>query len=165
MSRGCICLALLLAVATGSWADALPEYESENSATSVRPPLETATDAELIGDVTRDELRNLETISAVEIARLIEREGETLRVHGVVHSTHIPERGRPVILNLGADHRTCFKIVIFGGQFDNWKRDATEIAALYTDADLLIEGTISMYADLPQMKVLAPSQVRRVVDE
>lgn len=162
----CCCLALLLAWTASSHADDLPDYESENTATSVRPPIGELTAEELLGSITHDELRNLELIVADEVAQLTEFAGETIRVHGVVQSTYIPESGAPVILNLGDDYKSCFKVVVDRDNFDHWNREASEIGALYADVEVLVEGTVVLYEDgLPQIKVMAPSQIRRVVDE
>lgn len=159
-------VAVALVAASTLVADDLPEYVSENTATSVRPPLgEEVPIGELLGSITRDELHILEPYSSSDVARLIELEGETLRVHSVVQSTFIPEGGSPVILNFDEEHRECFKVVVYRRNYDHWGREAVEIAELYEGADVLVEGTVSLYEGLPQIEVMAPTQIRRVVDE
>lgn len=159
------CLATSLLLGAGAVrADDLPEFDSENTATTVREPVAGAA-SELLGVVSRAELEELEFTPSAEVARLIALEGETVRVHGTVQSTYIPDGGSPVILNFGDDYRTCFKVVIYRRNHDHWASDAAEIAALYDGVELLVEGTVSLYDDLPQIEVVAPTQARRVVDE
>ncbi len=80
-------------------------------------------------------------------------------------STYVPQGGSPVILNFGDDYRNCFKVVIYRRNHDHWGSDAAGIAALYGGAELLVEGTVSLYEGMPQIEVIAPTQVRRVADE
>lgn len=159
----CLVVSLLFG-AGGVGADDLPEFDSENSATSVRELVAGTTNG-LLGSITRAAIEELETTPSTEVAQLIAIEGETVRVHGTAMSTYVPQGGSPVILNFGDDFRTCFKVVIYRRNHDHWGSDAAGIAALYDGADLLVEGTVSLYEGMPQIEVIAPTQVRRVADE
>jgi hypothetical protein len=56
-------------------------------------------------------------------------------------------------------------VVIYSRNYDHWRLEKAEIAALYQGTELVVEGTISIYNELPQIEVISPNQMRCVVDD
>ena len=151
--------ALLLAAALFQSAD----YETENAAADVRPeggdPAATFTPP----TVAATELVRETVLPAADVADLRRRVGEVRSVRGTVASVYVAGPNGPVILNFDADFRRAFQAVIFKENFAKWNdRPAEEIGPLYEDREVVVDGIITEYRDLPQIKLSHPWQVRVV---
>lgn len=134
------------------------KFESENA---TQPQAPTAAE-KLPRTITTTEVKKLTPRSADDVAALTKLDGKSVAVRGKVHSVYIPKSGNPVILNLGADFKTCVKAVIYDRKFREWNLSAAEIGQLYEGKEVVIEGDVSIYKELPQIEVNSPATVRVV---
>lgn len=134
------------------------KFESENASQAAAP---TAVD-QLPKKVTAAEAKKLKPQNAEEVAKLQKLDGKSVTIQGKVHSVYIPKSGSPVILNMGADFKTCFKAVIYDRKFRDWNLSAAEIGKLYEGRDVVVEGQISLFKELPQIEINSPAGVRVV---
>jgi hypothetical protein len=134
------------------------KFESENA---TQAPVPTAAE-KLPRTITSAEAGQLKPRSADDVAALQKLEGKSVTVRGKVHSVYIPKSGNPVILNLGADFKTCLKAVIYDRKFRDWNLSAAEIGQLYEGKEVVAEGEISIYRDLPQLEINSPAVLRVV---
>jgi hypothetical protein len=134
------------------------KFESENAAQAQAP---TAAEA-LPRTITSAEAKKLKPRSADDVAGLQKLDGKSVAVRGKVHSVYIPKSGSPVILNMGADFKACFKAVIYDRKFRDWNLSAAEIGQLYEGKEVVVEGDISIYKELPQLEINSPATVRVV---
>lgn len=134
------------------------KFESENA---TQAPVPTAAE-KLPRTITSAEAGQLKPRSADDVAALQKLDGKSVAVRGQVHSVYIPKSGNPVILNLGTDFKTCVKAVIYDRKFREWNLSATEIGQLYEGQEVVIEGDVSIYKELPQVEINSPTTVRVV---
>lgn len=132
------------------------KFESENASQAAVP----AGADQLPKKITVAEAKKLKPQSAEEVAKLQKLDGKAVSVHGKVQSVYIPKTGSPVILNMGADFKTCFKAVIYDRKFRDWNLSAVEIGKLYEGREVVIEGQISIFKELPQIEINSPAVVR-----
>ena len=111
-----------------------------------------------------DRPKKLETIDALEVDALTKNEGKWVRVKGKIHSTHMAQSGKAFTLNVGPNWKTCFKAVVFQGDFDKWKNEADGIKAGYEGKLVVIEGKIKIYKGSPEIVVSTPSQIEVVTE-
>ena len=149
--------ALLLAAVFAQSAD----YTTENTATEVRPEGGEAAAFEL-PTVSAGELRD-DILPAADTADLKRRYGQVRSVRGKVASVYIAGPEGPVILNFDRDFRNAFQAVIFGDAFPKWAGNSPEeIGALYDGKEVVVDGIVTEYRNMPQVKLSHPWQVRVV---
>jgi hypothetical protein len=141
------------------------EFKSENQAKSVRPGPRGSVAKEGAGDKgdkpAQPEKPREETklYRADEVKELAAQDGKTVRVKGKVHSIYVPDSKKVCILNMGPDHRTCFKVTIFSSAWDKWPDGLAEIRKKYDKKTLTIEGRVRLYNNLPEIVANVPSQL------
>lgn len=134
------------------------KFESEN-ATQAQVP----TAVEMVPrTITSAEAGKLKARNADDVAAIKELDGRSVVVRGKVHSVYIPKSGSPVILNLGAEFKTCLKAVIYDRKFRDWNLTAAEIGQLYEGKEIVVEGIVSIYRELPQLEINSPAALRVV---
>lgn len=146
--RWMFCL-VLLTLPVGAFA--APEddlFESENKSG-------TAEEVKTIADKTADA-----PYKTSDVAKLKKLDGETITVSGKVMSTYKPEKGTMVILNFGKDHDKCFKVVLEESKKTKLQKGLAGIAKEFEGKVVVVEGTISLYEGLPQMKLDDPHHIR-----
>ena len=134
------------------------KFESENA---TQPQAPTAAE-KLPRTITSAEAGKLKPRSADDVAALQKLDGKSVAVRGQVHSVYIPKSGNPVILNMGADFKTCLKAVIYDRKFREWNLSAAAIGQLYEGKEVVIEGDVSIYKEMPQVEINSPATVRVV---
>lgn len=98
--------------------------------------------------------------SGDEVESVLKLNGQAVTLEAKVHSVYVPKSGSPLILNLGADFKTCTKAVIFDRNYRDWNRSAVEIGKLYEGRVVLIEGQVTLYKELPQVEISVPANIR-----
>jgi hypothetical protein len=140
------------------------EFRSENRSRSVRPVLRGKADMPPATGKDRQDMRDRpeqaegEVFRAEQVAELKGREGKTVRVRGKVHSIYVPDSGKLCILNLGPDHRSCFKVVIPASAWEKWPMGLGSIRQL-DKKNITVEGRIRLFQNLPEVVVTVPSQI------
>lgn len=129
-------IAIGVAVASALMGD--EEYESENRSTSVRNPV----------------------LDASNVNQLISNKGKNVMVKGTVHSTHLTTSGKVFILNLGLDYKSCFRVKVFSSDFAKWDGGPDKLKSMYEGKRIGVEGEITIYDNLPEIKVNVPSKIR-----
>ena len=82
-------------------------------------------------------------------------------VMGKVESVFIPSSQNKVILNLGRDFRSCFKVVIDIRDFEKWgTSEPKEIGKMFDGLNIAVDGLVSLHQKLPQIVVTLPHQLR-----
>jgi len=141
------------------------EFQSENQARSVRAGSRGSVAKEGAADKgdkpaqpekPREEAK---LYRADEVKALAAQDGKTVRVQGKVHSIYVPDSKKVCILNMGPDHRTCFKVAIFSSAWDKWPDGLAEIKKKYDKKTLIIEGRVRLYNNLPEIVASVPSQL------
>ena len=143
-------------------------FESENQANSVRSPVLV----EKIGSfqkvpykISRSQIkeRKIEPIESDDLGELNRKELHDVAVLGKVDSVYITPDGKKLILNMGKDHRFCFKVVIDEQDFRKFGlNSAQRIGAIYRGKTVLVSGLIYQYQNLPQIAVTLPYQLEVV---
>lgn len=143
-------------------ADDLDGYISENKAKSVRPakPRE-------VRKVQRDDKKDdkkkdekpTKVFSPDEVAAILAMKGKEVTVRGRVASVYVPKSEALVILNFGADHKSCFKAVVFKRNFDKFDGGMEGLKKL-SRKTVTVEGTVTEYEGAPQIQLNVPSQLR-----
>lgn len=139
-------------------------FESENTATSVRPPvLEETRPFDVPFAIKRSELNEASVIPADDLPALSRLENHDVTVLGRVESVYIPREESLLILNFGSDHRNCFKAIIDRRNFYKFGTDdPRRIGRMYEKRMIAIDGLLSYHQRLPQIVVTLPHQLKVV---
>lgn len=150
---------------TSGIAAAADEYESENQAQSVRetPVFDEPTTARPPRKISVKAVQALKPLDARQIRAFTDLEGRSAYVVGTVHSVYVAKSGSPVIFNLGPDHKTCFKVVVFRDGLRRWPGGSEVLQTQLEKKTILIDGEINFYQELPQIIVNLPHQLSVVV--
>jgi hypothetical protein len=143
------------------------KFDSENKAQTTRPKsvLKDAQRPDLPYKMSPDDLKGQTVTPAAEVKTLTGRDGKDALVDGTVASTFVPKGGKMLLLNLGKDYKNCFKVLIDDGDFAKWgTKKPEEIAKMYEGKRVVVGGWVSLYQDLPQIRVTLPSQLSVVED-
>lgn len=143
-------------------ADITPEIDDKFESENATQAQVSTTEEKLPRTITSAEAGQLKPRRADDVAALQKLDGKSVAVRGQVHSVYIPKSGNPVILNMGADFKTCLKAVIYDRKFREWNLSAAEIGRLYEGKEVVIEGDVSIYKELPQVEINSPATVRVV---
>lgn len=111
-------------------------------------------------EISAAEVKELAPLNALDVRGIAKREGEVVKVAGYVDSTYIPRGKSPIMLNMGEDHRSCFKVVIFNRAYDRWEGNEEAIAGMYEKQAVVVDGIVAIYNDLPQIVVTLPSEIQ-----
>lgn len=143
-------------------------FDSENKATSVRPSVfngKIGSFQKIPYKITRSQIKRLKTkpIKSDDLSALNQNVSYHAAVLGRVESVYLPPDGKRLILNIGKDHRFCFKVVIDEQDFPKFGRSsARAIGSVYLRKVVLVNGLISQYQNLPQIAVTLPYQLEVV---
>lgn len=143
------------------------KFDSENKAQTTRPKsvLKDAQRPDLPYKMSPDDLKGQTVTPATDVKGLADRDGKDALVDGTVASTFVPKGNKMLLLNLGKDYKTCFKVLIDDGDFAKWgTKKPEEIAKMYEGKRVVVGGWVSLYQDLPQIRVTLPSQLSVVED-
>src|SRR5262245_56803420 len=118
--------------------------QSENQAKSVRGP-----DGKFIKftpqkdeQVKADDKQKDAVLDAAEVDKLKGREGKEAKVRGKVQEVFVPRSGSVAVLNLGKDHKSCFKVAIFKDNFG--KFGGLDAIKKFNGKTVTIEGKVSI---------------------
>lgn len=159
---------LLLGLATSVLAAAdSPDdkFDSENKSQTVRRKsvLKESQKPDLPYTASAAAFAGQTLVPATDVKKLIGLDGHDVLVDGTVGSTFIPKGNKLLILNVGKDYKTCFKVVIDDGDFSKWGTKKPElIGKMYEGKRIVVSGWVSLYQDLPQVRTALPSQIQVV---
>lgn len=165
LKGGLLCsLLVLLAGGVAIAQQDVDRFESDNKATSVRPPvLEQTRPFNVPFTIKRSELDESSIIATDNLSALSRLENHDVMVLGRVESVFIPSEGNLIVLNFGSDHRSCFKAVIDPRNFHKFGTDDPHrIGRMYENRTIALDGLLSYYQRLPQIVVTLPHQLKIV---
>jgi hypothetical protein len=143
-------------------------FDSDNKSTSVHP---SVLDRKIVSfkkipyKITRSEVKKIkpEPIKSDDFGELNRNQWRDAAVLGKVDSVYLTPDGKKLILNLGKDHRFCFKAVIDEPDFPKFgTNSAQRIGAVYRGKTVLVNGLLYQYQNLPQIAVTLPYQLEVV---
>lgn len=157
-------IAILLALMTFSFDDR-PEddrFESENRANLKKsehaPPKVDAKEEDEPEPKKKDGPKEKsKAISAERVKEIAALKGKEATVEGKVFQVFVPKGDGMAIFNMGSDYKKCFSVVVRSKSFE--KFGGLEKLRDYKGKSIRVEGTVSIYRDLPQIEVSVPSQV------
>lgn len=158
-----VLFSILILPLSGSLVTSPPDegYQSENTHQGVRPSKQLPVLQEKKKDDKKEDRKpdDDKVINADDIEKLKKLDGKEITVTGKVHEAYIPKSKNAVMLNLGPDFKKCFKAVIYSSNWSKWDKGIDGIKAL-EGKTVQVSGKITIYNDLPEIKVNVPSQIK-----
>ncbi len=142
------------------------EYQSENVATGVQPPLAERSVAPFEpATISAEAADAFAPLDAHDLTTLADHVGEVKRVRGVCAAAFAPKGGSVVVLNFDAEYQRAITAPIFKDHFAKWPGGPAAIERALVGKTLLIEGLVTEYRGAPQIKLAHPGQVRVIVSK
>jgi hypothetical protein len=98
---------------------------------------------------------NIERLQAYDTGKIIGRKGKEIIVTGKVSSTVVSQSSGHQFLNFSG---AKLRVICFKEDLAAWPAGGP--AKLYRDKTVEIQGTVDIYKDAPQIRVLKPDQIR-----
>lgn len=96
-------------------------------------------------------------IPAEKVKEIAALKGKEATVEGKVFQVFVPKGDGLAVFNMGSDFKKCFSVVVRSKSFE--KFGGLEKLKEYKGKSIRVEGTVSIYRDLPQIEVSVPSQL------